>query len=418
MANASAIRAGRAFVEITAKDKLSKVLNGIKRGFGGFVKVAKMAFKAFAAALAVAVGAAVTAVKTFAKVGDEIHKASLRTGLGAEELSELKHAADEADVSFKALQNGIFRAQRTRPGKSMAELADEVANAGDEAAQAQKAYEIFGKQGQELLPMLKGGSAALREQQKEARRLGLILTDEDAAAAAELTDQLGALAKQIKFVFVRIGSWITRNTDLINSLKIVSEWLGDILTFLKNDDLGKAWEITWKGMALVTLEALKEMITPFQDFINEIINMFMNLQNQITNIAANVVQAFNPAMAQQMRLLAGQRQAAVRANIGAALNNQISSLQRRINTLQAQAAGARGRVSGPGGGGGGGAMGAGAFGTFDPSMVLRMQIGITGHQERTAKATERTATAAERIAAVVERAQRRAQARGARLAWR
>ena len=58
----------------------------------------------------------------------------------------------------------------------------------NETKKAALAQEIFGRSGQAMLPMLRDGEEGLLALMEEAKRLGLIMSKEDAKAAADLKD--------------------------------------------------------------------------------------------------------------------------------------------------------------------------------------------------------------------------------------
>ena len=64
---------------------------------------------------------------------------------------------------------------------------------------------IFGRAGTKLLPMLKNGSEGLVAVMDEAKRLGIVMSTEDATAAAELTDAWTRMSSVLKMIVVRIG---------------------------------------------------------------------------------------------------------------------------------------------------------------------------------------------------------------------
>jgi hypothetical protein len=115
VAETSAIRAGRAFVEIFAEDsQMQRVLARVSvrlTAFGqGLAKIG--------AGLA-GVGTAVvtpflTAAKVFADVGSELVDMSQRTGASVEALSELAFAADQTGTSLSSLETGIKFLQKRR----------------------------------------------------------------------------------------------------------------------------------------------------------------------------------------------------------------------------------------------------------------------------------------------------------------
>ena len=60
------------------------------------------------------------------------------------------------------------------------------------------ALEVFGRSGTGLLPMFAQGAAGIERLQAEARRLGLMMSGEDARAAEQFNDTLDALWKTVK----------------------------------------------------------------------------------------------------------------------------------------------------------------------------------------------------------------------------
>jgi len=222
-----------------------------------------------------AVGAGVLApllasVKQFMSAGDALDKMSSRVGASVEFLSALSHAAQIGGTDISAMEVGIRRMQRTAydaaRGLSTAtdafgELGIEVRGADGqlksteqlfmESAAALSRMEnntkkaalatvIFGRAGTQLLPMLKDGSDGLTAVMEEAQKLGLVMSGEDATAAAELTDAWTRLTSVLKMAAIRIGAalapsltelaeritktvrpvidWIKRNGQLIVSV--------------------------------------------------------------------------------------------------------------------------------------------------------------------------------------------------------
>ena len=64
---------------------------------------------------------------------------------------------------------------------------------------------IFGRAGTQLLPMLREGPEGLVAVMEEAKKLGIVMSTEDATAAAKLTDGLTRLGAVVKMMVVRIG---------------------------------------------------------------------------------------------------------------------------------------------------------------------------------------------------------------------
>jgi len=266
MANTSAIRAGRAFVELFADDK--KLVRGLRRAgkklkaFGQSIR--NLGLKVAGLGTAVLAPLAASA-KVFNSMGDQVAKMAKRTGLSVETLSELKFVASQTDTEFESLEMAFRRMQRSiydagrglstatdaladlglkfkdleglSPEAQFKLLADRISQVVDPTKKAAIAMTLFGRTGTNLLPMFARGAAGIEALQKEARRLGLTMSSTDAKAAEDFTDALDALWKVVRIgvfrvgaalapvlkqlaetitgVAVKVGAWIQANREVI-----------------------------------------------------------------------------------------------------------------------------------------------------------------------------------------------------------
>jgi len=235
MPSAQAIRAGAAYVELYTKD--SRLVRGLARAskrlqaFGASVRAMGLKVAAAGAAmLAPLLGAA----KLFASTGDQLDKMRARTGFSAEALSELGFAAEQGGASIDQLDRSLAAMARfsvmverglktstdlldmlgvsaeqfkqASPEERFKLLAEAISKIEDPTLRAGIALNVFGRSGRELLPMIEGGRASIEALQEEARRLGITMTDEDATSAAELTDAMNRLKRQLQAIVVQIGA--------------------------------------------------------------------------------------------------------------------------------------------------------------------------------------------------------------------
>lgn len=247
MAGRSDIEAGKAYVRLYVKQdtflsqlgKIGPVATKWALGVGAAIT------GAFAAATA-AVG---MATKSFIEAGSELDDMSQRTGVAADILGSLKYAAEQSGTSMSALENGIRRMQRVivdaaNGSKSAADslsmlglsaqdltglnadeqiklIADRISGIQDPTVKAAAAMEVFGRSGTELLPMLSAGAEGIQKLQDRARELGIVLSNEDAAAAAELGDRFDDLWLSIQAMAVQLGASLA--PALTEVLSIVQE---------------------------------------------------------------------------------------------------------------------------------------------------------------------------------------------------
>lgn len=251
------IRAGRAFVEIFADD--SKLVRGLKRAqarlaaFGSGVRAAGVKMLGIGSMLAAPLA---MAARTFDKMGSEMLDMSKRTGVSVEALSELGYAADQSGASLSDLETSLRKMQRTivdstmgtitaqeamsllgltvenlvglSPENQFKLIAERLDKISDPTTKAAAAMEVFGKSGTSLLPMMEGGIAGLDAYAKAARRLGLVMSTQDAVAADQFGDVLSDLGKVLKMSVFTIGA------ALAPALQKAALWITDLIVRVKN----------------------------------------------------------------------------------------------------------------------------------------------------------------------------------------
>lgn len=170
------------------------------------------------------------ALLSFAKssfqAADALGDAAERAGVAVDSLSRLKYAADQSDVEFGALTVAIKRWQVTLSQASSGQkdaseslqllklsatqlkglrledqlkvIADQFSRIRDPADQTRVAVELFGRAGEQLVPLLNKGGAAISDLTAEADRLGITL-DQNTVGAVDRAD------KALKRLLATIG---------------------------------------------------------------------------------------------------------------------------------------------------------------------------------------------------------------------
>lgn len=199
------------------------------------------------APLAVAAGAAFAfnMARGLADSADKLDELSQRIGVSVEDLTRLQWAAkmsgasnetltaslqklslnmanskdpaNESAAAFKALGIDIENADGTM--RSQLEVLNDVADAfagyKDGANKTAIAVQLLGRSGAELIPMLNGGSTAIKALAAESDRLGNTLSTSTAKAAAEFNDHLDRMAARASAAAKAIATPLLQNLNLL-----------------------------------------------------------------------------------------------------------------------------------------------------------------------------------------------------------
>lgn len=243
------IKAGRAYVELSLKDKVGQGLKRAKERLAAWGKGLALVGAGITGGAGSILGTLGAAVRQFAHTGSELHDLSTSTGVSAEMLSALGYAAKQSGIDIEVLHIALrgmakFTAQvasgnkgaaktleqlgiststflAAKPEQRLALLADGLRNISDPGLRAALAMKTLGKSGEALLPMLADGSAGLNAFIARARELGIVITDEEAAKADALGDAWDDLLAVFGAIAFRTGAALAETMQAIIETAIV-----------------------------------------------------------------------------------------------------------------------------------------------------------------------------------------------------
>lgn len=222
-------------LSIDVEARLARFEQGIK----SMESTVQRAAGAMSSALgAIGVGLSAAGLTAFIKnaidAADNLNKLSQRVGVTVENLSALQYAGKLADVSteqlgdslkklsvnlqegaagsaelraaFQAVGIGAKELGTLGPDQALARIADAFARAEDGAGKTAIAVRLFGRAGSDLIPLLNGGAAGLRDAADEARRFGLIVSSDAAKAAEAFNDNLTRIQENARAVGIAIAN--------------------------------------------------------------------------------------------------------------------------------------------------------------------------------------------------------------------
>lgn len=277
---------GSAVVEVVGD--ASKLHKDLKNAFDKSIKSADSTGRKIGKALSIGLaatiaGATAAGIAIFkltsdtAKYGDELAKTAQKTGISVEALSKLRFAGELADVEFGELAIGVkflssaisdVLAGASNDGTKALEfldgrlidlikngassedvflaVADGFSKMEDGAIKTDLALKIFGRSGQNMIPLLNEGAAGLKAMGDEAERAGRVMSTESAKASEAFNDSLTRLKASVDGVKNSIGvelipamtglvleirDWVDENRELL--AQDVKGFLTDIVTIAR-----------------------------------------------------------------------------------------------------------------------------------------------------------------------------------------
>ena len=244
------------------------------------------------ATAAVAVGSAmVAAAKETSNTLDTIDKASQRMKISAESYQELAYAAELSGVSMSTMERAAKNLEGT--GMNFDQAIKSVMSYGSAAERSAAAAQLFGeKVAYEMTPMLNEGAKGLEAARKEARELGLVMSEDTVAAGAKLNDSFEKVQRSVDAfknqLLAEFMPYIQEILDWI--MEVLPPLMGTIKKFLD-------WIMPYVmpildavGSAVKALFALLEGDT--EGFAESIENVFGSLTEVIFKIGEDVINSF------------------------------------------------------------------------------------------------------------------------------
>ncbi|MHA6180438.1 phage tail tape measure protein [Pseudomonas mohnii] len=245
----------------------------------------------------------------FADATGAIGDTAERTGISRERFQELSFAAKLTGSSAESLGGALQKMQinvgaATAGSKELKEMfkglginikdasgklkssdalfdtfVDRISKIKDPSLQAQAAVKIFGKSATELLPLIRGGGAGIKEMADEARRLGLVISDSAVREGETFGDTLDTLHAALSGVGNTIGS------SLVPQLNKLGTQL--IETIVKYRPQIEAFATAFAANLPGNIERVTGFLGDLYDGVQPVIQIFSSLSE--TFGAANLI---------------------------------------------------------------------------------------------------------------------------------
>lgn len=268
-------------------------------------------------------------IKEVVDTAESLSILSRQTGIAAEELSRLQYAAKLSDVEVESFNSSLIKLSRSMAeaaeGGNVADtfkrlgvqvkdsndnllpmrdvllqVADRFQSMKDGAAKSAISMELFGKSGAAMIPVLNQGSAAIKEIEREADRLGITMDGKTIAAANAYDDAMD------KLTFTMRGAKREIISGLLPALTSLANAMSD--QGAKDSGLTKSMEfignvfrgIVSEGIVVVaTLTTIKELMST-QD--KSLSNALLILKTNATAAKDSIIDLFTDVQDAQDKL--------------------------------------------------------------------------------------------------------------------
>lgn len=297
--------------------------------------------------------------KSASDAGSKIADMQQKTGLAASVLSTLKLAADNSGSSFEQVGDGITKFAKllgqanegnekaiaslkalgvtnTDLDGGLKQVIQTIAKATDGTEQITLAQKAFGKSGADLIPVIKQINGDLEAAEKEAKRLGVTLSEEDVRAADQFGDTLGLLSAQAATAAQRFALQFA--PEITAAMASVSRFLAE------NQDVARVWGNTIADVMRTVSGVFSFGSTVITGALDVLGIKFSSSASQARFWAEAILLAINPVLA-------------LAARVGAMFGRPAGSGQGQEFAVQAKDSVLTPRMSGGGAGKGGGGGG-------------------------------------------------------------
>lgn len=297
-----------------AEKSMQKTEKGAESVASKFSKGIQTAGKWSAAVVgssAVAGSALVGVASKSASTADNIDKMSQRLGLSRKSFQELDFVLSQSGVDINSFQTGmkslLSNMDKCNEGNETAianfnKLGVSVTDASgnlrsqedvlkdtiiafqameDSAEKSRLAQEIFGKQGQEILPLLNSEAGSFEELTKKANELGLVLSDETVDAGVKLTDTIDQMKRSLAAVGTNLGAAV---------MPIVQQFAQLII-----DNLPTIQNLFFQLEPILT-QLMQTLLPPLIQLVSDVLPVVMEILMALMPTVTQIVEMILPIL--------------------------------------------------------------------------------------------------------------------------
>ncbi len=290
-----------------------RVGSGVRSGSGAAIRgVARAGTGVAVAGLAAGAGILTLVEKTRAAAD-----ATAKNGtLAVKEYGRLAHAAELSGTSIQAVTQSsaklnmqlskkpskdftdalgdigvdLAALRKAKPEKQLEMIADGMAALGSDSERTGVAMRIFGRSGQNLTPLLRGGGQAIRDMGDDAERLGLVFDETASKAAERLGDAQVRVMSSVRGIAQEIISGFLPDLAaagegavawIMDNREVIMAWVRDVV-----DSLVETGQAAYEWATGVDWDEVWTQIQAVGDVISTVIGLVLEMTEALGGAGA------------------------------------------------------------------------------------------------------------------------------------
>ena len=315
---------GSIFVDTDkANDSLQKVDKNAGKVAEGFGKAGKV-IGAVGATIGAAVVGAGTAIVNMAndtsEMADQIDKASIRMGIGAERYQELAYAAEQCGVQTETLEAAAKKLEGT--DINFDDAMNQIMALGTEEERAAMAAELFGeKVAYNMAPLLAQSGEEFDALTQRANDLGLVMSETAVKTGVEYGDLKSDLEKVGNSLKTSIGSAVMpilvklseKLIEFMPTIQSLMDKIGPLAADLIDKLLPPLVE-TAEEVLPMAIEAISAILPSLSqiadelgpvilDLIQELLPVIIQVVSEVLPVLVSIIQKLTPILSMLMEFL-------------------------------------------------------------------------------------------------------------------
>ena len=315
--------------------KTDEKASGVATTLGKGVQTAAKWGAAVLGGATAAVGGMLKMAESSAATADNVDKMSQKIGVSRQTYQELDFICSQTGTSVDKLQGGMKNLRSAMVNDKNADIFRDLGVAVTDAngkmrssedvmfdtmaalqgiedadQKAALAVKLFGKSGQELMPLLNGQAGSIDEMKKKAHELGLVMSDEMIDSGVGLTDTLDQTKRAFSAIITQLGGAFMPIVQKVaaklqDALPFVQKAIQQIMPIMSGflEQMLPALFEMGETILPVLFTLLEQLFPVVQEFVSALLPVILDLFKQLAPVFLQIVQDVLPLFVQLISAL-------------------------------------------------------------------------------------------------------------------